>query len=123
MPHHGDADGETGEEHGAARSVDGPDGGLLQPGPGPNRAAVPGHDEQGVVHPYPEPDEHPEHRGEGGDGRHVAEQTGQDEPDGDGEEGGDDGQGRGRQGAEGEEQHDERQEDSDGRAGARLRLL
>ena len=69
-----DAHGDPGEEHRSPRGVDGVHRGLLDAAPALQPRAVAGHDQQGVVDPDSEADQHAEDGGEAGHREGVAEQ-------------------------------------------------
>ncbi len=101
-----DADGGSGEHDGAARRRDGVPRRVVHGQSAPQPSAVPGDDEEGVVDPDAQTDEHAEHRREVGDGHDVAEQHGARVGRADGDESGGDGQQAGRERTEGEEEDD-----------------
>jgi hypothetical protein len=84
---------------------------------------VAGDDEQGVVDPDAEADQHPEDRGETDDGEDVAEQAGQVVADADRDQGGHDRRDRGEQCAERQAEHDQGEDHpEDGAVGGLLGL-
>ena len=112
-----DADGQAGEEDRPSRGVDRQRRGFLGRSTGLDGIAVPGDDEQRVVHADAEPDQDAEDGRELRDREGVAEQAGERVADRDREQRGDERQERGEQRAEGQPEHDQRQDDAD--AGAR----
>ena len=89
------------------------DRGVLDASPGPYAAAVAGDDEQGVVDPDAEADQHAEDRGEADDGEDMAEQAGERVADADRDQGGHDRGDRGEQRAERQAEHDQGEDDSE----------
>ena len=114
----GDAHGETGEQHGPTRRVEGGDDGLLRRGTGKKLAPVPAHDEQGVVDSDAKRDEGGQDGAELGDGKDVGQEPDDGRSDAYGHQSGyEREQGAEKRSPEGEEQHDQRQEDSEAFAG------
>ena len=108
--------GEPGEQHRPPGGVDRVHRGVLDAPPGPQAAAVAGDDEQGVVDPDAEADQHPQDRGEADDGEDVAEQAGDGVADADRDQGGHDRGDRREQRAERQAEHDQGEDDPEGGA-------